>query len=91
MDPDLRRKYKGIVVGALNGIEALNDKTSVLVSSEATKIENVDSRVKIDDDALIALKALRKRMGEYIRVIMDAQAEYDRLDAEEDDLDSEVV
>lgn len=90
MDPALVEKYRRIVVGALKKIEDINDDTSVLASSEATKIERVPGRVKVDDDTLTALKSLRKDVGDLIRIIVDAQNEYDRLDIEVDDLDIEV-
>lgn len=90
MDRELVKKYKGIVAGALDKIEELTDDTGVLVNVESTKIKHSDSRVKVDDDTLKALISLRKAMGDLIRVILDAQAEYDRLNTEEDDLDAQV-
>lgn len=90
MDQAAVVKYKDIVIRTLNKIEEITDSTGVLVNGEATKIERVAGRVKVDDDTMSALKALRKELGDCIRLIVEAHHEYDMLDAERDDLDAEV-
>lgn len=91
MDKELVKKYKGIVTGALDKIEELTDDTGILVSAEGTKIKHSPARVKVDDDTLQALINLRKTMGDLITVIIDAQAEYDRLDVQPDELDARAT